>query len=201
MTLDSIRNSCDVSDICYPLGIVELHPVTAILSSIGYVDNNADKCIDGITDGPDSHNSQGDLCHTNHETAPWLALDYGDGARMFIEKVVIVNRKNCCYDRTKNVKIWLSDELPTSGSSMFTGGELLGTFAGPGGAGDQIEIESGPGWAEKYGRYVILQLNLAPGRGPINLKEVTAFGVEGDKIHLAHQPTFKNAQARGSFPQ
>ena len=189
------------SDICYSLGIVELHPVTAFLSSIGYVDNNADKCIDGITDGPDSHNSQGDLCHTNHETAPWLALDYGDGARMFIEKVVIVNRKNCCWDRTKNVKIWLSDELPTSGSSMFTGGELLGTFAGPGGAGEQIEIESGPGWAEKYGRYVILQLNLAPGRGPINLKEVTAFGVEGDKIHLAHQPTFKNAQARGSFPQ
>ena len=136
--------------------------------------------MDGITDGPDSHDSEGDLCVTNYEKAPWLALDYGDGAKIYVEKVVIVNRKNCCYDRTKNVTIWLSDELPSSGSSMFTGGELLGTFAGPGGAGEHIEIESGPDWAEKYGRFVILQLNLAPGSDVINLKEVTAFGVQGD---------------------
>ena len=161
------------------------------MSSIKYLHANADKCIDGITDGPDSIDSQGDLCHTRHEKAPWFALDYGDGVKVSVEKVVIVNRGGD-NSRTKNVEIRLSDELPTSGGSMFTGGELLGTFAGPGSAGQLIEIESGPGWAEKYGRYVILQLNLAPGSGPINLKEVTAFGgvqhsAEGDNIHSVHQ--------------
>ena len=149
---------------------VELRPVAASLSSI-YTDGitNADKCIDGITDGLD-------MCHTLHDAAPWLALDYGV-SRVSVARVVIVDRKSCgfkheCMGRTRNVEVRLSDELPTSATSMFSGGDLLGTFVGPA-FGQQVEIESGPGWAEKYGRYVIVQMDNG---GPLNLQEVTAFG-------------------------
>ena len=153
---------------------VDLRPVAASMSSIRLSGNGADKCIDGITDGPDS--TPGDMCHTLHDAAPWLALDYGV-SRVSVARVVIVDRKSCgskheCMGRTKNVEVRLSDELPTSATSMFSGGDLLGTFAGPA-FGQQVEIQSGPGWAEKYGRYVIVQMDNG---GPLNLKEVTAFG-------------------------
>ena len=56
---------------------------------------------------------------------------------------------------------------------MSTSGNLLGTFAGPA-WGQQIEIESGAGWAEKHGRYVVVQMD--NGDNPLNLNEVVAFG-------------------------
>ena len=113
-----------------------------------------------------------------HDPAPWLGLDYGDGVRVSVARVVIYDRKSCgasgeCMDRTKNVTIRLSDHLPASAMSMSTSGNLLGTFAGPA-WGEQIEIESGPGWAEKLGRYVVVQMD--NGDDPLNLNEVVAFG-------------------------
>ena len=95
---------------------------------------------------------------------------------MSVARVVIVDRRcgsqDTCLGRTRNVEVRLSDELPTSATSMFSGGDLLGTFAGPA-FGRQVEIDSGPGWAEKFGRYLIVQMDNG---GPLNLKEVTAFG-------------------------
>ena len=43
----------------------------------------------------------------NVNRAPWLALDYGEGAKVSVEKVVLLNRVDCCGDRTKNVEIRL----------------------------------------------------------------------------------------------
>ena len=144
------------------------------MSSTYHEGNGPDKCIDGITDGPDSH--PGDLCHTNNEQAPWLALDFGEDLRVSVDNVLLYNRvnRNDIAGRTRNVEIRLSEELPTSASSMFTGGSLLGTFAGPGTSGQMILIESGANWPTKYGRYVIVQMD--NGNDPLNLKEVTVFG-------------------------
>ena len=95
--------------------------------------------------------------------------------RVSVGKTVIVNRKWCCADRTKNIEVRLSNELPEDGKSMFTGGILLGKFAGPGKKGERIEIESEEGpWEQYIGRYLIVQMD--NGAQPINLKEVTAFG-------------------------
>ena len=152
------------------------------MSSIYDRGTGADKCIDGITDASSWHG----LCHTSvDDPAPWLALDYGV-SKVSVARVVIFDRTYCgaqneCMDRTRNVEIRLSNELPTSATSMFTGGYLLGTFAGPA-YGKQIEIESGPGWAEKYGRYVIVQMDNGP--DPLNLNEVTAFGGSTEGKHF-----------------
>ena len=137
------------------------------MSSMYDDNNNAGKCIDGITDGSN-------MCLTVNDMAPWLALDFGEGVRVSVEKVVLhnMNGDDNMAARTRNVEIKISDELPPTAESMFTGGDLLGTFAGPGTPGQQIEITSGPGWHTKLGRYIVVQMN--NGDDPLNLIEVTA---------------------------
>ena len=115
---------------------VELEPVTATQSST-FQDTHqfgAANCIDGevISDVGWS------ICHTNTDATPWLAIDYGTSVT--IHWVEIFNRQECCGDRTRNVDVRISDELPTSASQMFSGGTLLGHFAGPGTNGQHIVI-------------------------------------------------------------
>ena len=98
----------------------------------------ADNCIDGDTDtwhGPATNG----ICATNGgEATPWIAVDFG--TRVSVERVELFNRKGCCWDRTRNVDVRISDELPTSADQMFSGGSLLGHFAGPGTDGQHIII-------------------------------------------------------------
>ena len=122
---------------------VELEPVTATLSSTLGNDANfgAAKCIDGNTEGPDEGTSDGanaDFCHTNDEPMPWIALDYGTTVN--VQRVDIFNRRATRGERTRNIFVRISDEIPTSGSEIFSGGKLLGNFAGTASNGQQITI-------------------------------------------------------------
>ena len=84
----------------------------------------AEKCINGQIENPANFwDPNFSLCHTNTEKAPWLAIDYG--ANVTVEEVVLYNRKDCCNERTRNVEIWLADEIPTSGAEKFTTGSPL----------------------------------------------------------------------------
>merc|ERR1712203_6907 len=179
-----------------------LQPVTATQSSTraGF---SASKCIDGDTTGPDSgFDDRGDdMCHTNEEPAPWIALDFGE--TVLVNRVEIFNRVACCGDRTENVDVHVADELPTSGSELFSvkhvtpvsedtddhddseeddseendceedeeEGTLFGHFAGPATNGQHIIIS---GQREMFGRYVIVQMKNGE-NSPLNLKEVQAF--------------------------
>ena len=116
---------------------VELEPVTATLSSVFEDKFEAGYCIDGNT-APVSTLPHGGICHTNTEAAPWIAIDYG--TRVIVERVEIFNRDNGSGARTRNVDVRISDELPTSGDQMFSGGTLLGHFAGPATNGQHIII-------------------------------------------------------------
>ena len=145
-------------------------PAAATMSTT-YKHFSVKKCINGITTGSD-------LCHSKRERAPWLALDFGKGAKVSLEKVVLFNRREgCCWTRTKNVQIRLSNELPRSGRKIFSGGKLLGTFKGPATRGQQVEIQSAIGWENKFGRYLVIQMNFGKAPNYLNLKEVFAFGV------------------------
>ena len=93
----------------------------------------AEKCIDGII-SVDTHK----VCHTWGDPAPWLAIDYR--ISVTVQRVELFNRIGCCGERTRNVDVRISDELPTSGSQMFSGGTLFGHFAGPGTDGQHIII-------------------------------------------------------------
>ena len=124
----------------------------------------ATNCIDG--------DKTGDIvCTTNgQENAPWLALEFRDPVE--VTRVDIYNRIDDVHDwaaRTKNLEVRLTNELPASGDQMYTGGVLLGTFAGPGESGEIIKIED----PALTGRYVLIQMN---DRDCLNLLEVEAFG-------------------------
>ena len=71
------------------------------------------------------------MCHSKEpgEPSPWLAIDYG--VSVTVERVEIFTREDCCGHRIRNVNVRISNELPSSGSQMFSGGSLLGFFAGP----------------------------------------------------------------------
>ena len=129
-----------LSYIAFTGPVVELEPVTATLSSV-YVNGvyvyGAGNCIDGNT-APVSTLPEGGICHTNKDATPWIAIDYG--TRVIVERVEIFNRDGYYGDRTRNVDVRISDELPTSGSQMFSGGTLLGHFAGPATNGQHIII-------------------------------------------------------------
>ena len=109
-------------------------PVTATQSSTYENDAHqygAGNCIDGNTDWNTG------LCHTNGDGAPWIAIDYGTSVT--VERVEIFNRGKS-GQITRNVEVRISDKLPTSGSQMFSGGTLLGRFAGPASNGQHITI-------------------------------------------------------------
>ena len=98
---------------------------------------------------------------------------------MSVEEVVLYDREDCCIGRTRNVEIWLADKLPTSGEEKFSDGEMLATFPGVLHSQDHghgIEIHSRPGWENKFGRYLIVQINAEKGV-ILNLREVIAIGV------------------------
>ena len=88
--------------------------------------------VDHGTDGIRS------ICHTNDDATPWIALDFGR-SDVAVQRVELFNR-NSCGHRTQNVDIRISNKLPSSRSRMFSGGTLLGLYAGPATDGQHIVI-------------------------------------------------------------
>ena len=134
----------------------------------------AAKCIDGKrTADPSQHDPS--MCHSDccngQENAPWLALEFSGPVN--VTRVDIYNRVDnpTMAARFRNVEVRLTEELPTSDDQMYTGGELLGTFKGPGTVEQKVIKVDGN--APKIGRYVLIQMRH---RETLNLYEVEAFG-------------------------
>ena len=152
-------------------------PATALLSSTLSPSYGASNCIDGMFQVKPGRTP---MCFSEKESAPWLAFDFGKEARVSVEKVVLINRREgSWWKRTRNIQIRLSNGLPASGKEMFSGGEALGTFKGPATPWQIVEIDSGPGWEKKTGRYLIVQNNFGNPGDHLNLQEVYAVGISG----------------------
>ena len=100
------------------------------------------------------------VCNTR---APWVALQFFGPVN--VTRVDITSAAGI-----KNLEVRLTDELPTSGDQMFTGGQLLGTFEGPGTEEGQNIMVEGPA---RIGRYVLVQMKH---QDCLNLKQVEVFG-------------------------
>ena len=138
----------------------------------------AAKCIDGNrTADPSQHDPS--MCHSDCNTnTPWLALEFS--GPVSVSRVDIYNRvdNSITAARLKNVEVRLTEELPTSDDQMYTGGELLGTFKGPGTLEQKVIKVDGN--APKIGRYVLIQMN---SRDCLNLFEVEVFG-QGSSLKM-----------------
>ena len=133
----------------------------------------ASRCIDGVTTvGPQTGDLR-NLCHTlvNQDPAPWLLLKFQNTVE--VTRVEIYNRNDsnwqATYERTRNVEVRLIDELPTRGDTMYTGGQLLGTFKGPATQGQIISVNG----SAKTGRNVLIQMNH---QDVLHFHEVSVFG-------------------------
>ena len=158
----------------------------SMASSVRESNFGAANCIDGVTDGTDGSWADGwKFCGTDTDLCPWIAIDYGK--TVTVKRVEMFNRMHsCCGSRTQNVDVRISDELPASASQMFSGGTLLGHFAGPATHGQHITISGQtfklsllmnfPGQSEMSGRYVIVQMDNGIHQINLKVKEVIAFG-------------------------
>ena len=160
----------------------KLLPVAVLQSSLFHcksVKCGSFKCIDGLTND--------DLCHTNAEPAPWLALDFGEEAQVSVEKTVLLNRKDQFANRTRNIEVWLADAVPTNEDY----GHMLGTFEGPATSGQEIKIKSGRGWNKKRGRYLMIQINSGTEHKHfLHFREIVAFGI----THVPANGMFRGSQ-------
>ena len=104
--------------------------------------HDADKALDGDT------NSK---FVTQQETAPWIAIEYPSPTQ--VSKVEVVNAPGGDGQRTKDCEVRLVDDLTgIQGSAMFTGGTLLGSWAGPGVGGETFTITG-----SAAGKYLLFQ--------------------------------------------
>ena len=111
----------------------------------------ATACIDNKTSG--------DICRANgggNAPCPWLAIGFQD--KVQVSRVVIYNRDHATAQlgkRTKNLEVRVTNEKPTSTQELYTEGQLLGTFLGPGTNGEIIEVEG----SAAVGLYVLIQMD------------------------------------------
>ena len=132
-----------------------------------HADYHASNCIDGRHDGDST------MCHTKGgERAPWLALQFSTEVQ--VSSVTLYNRGACCGERTRNVKVQVSNELPSNGDVVFTRGQVLGFFEGPGSNGQRITIPISPSRNSLTGRYLIIQIDNT--QSVLNLEEVVVVG-------------------------
>ena len=107
-----------------------------------------DKALDGDTNTK---------AVTQEEPAPWIAIEYPGPTE--VSKVEIVNAPGTDGERTKDCEVRMVDDITgIQASAMFTGGTLLGSFAGPGSGGETITFNPpGRGVGVATGKYVLFQ--------------------------------------------
>ena len=90
------------------------------------------------------------------ETAPWIAIEYPSPTE--VSKVEIVNAPDTDGQRIKDCEVRMVDDITgIQASAMFTGGTLLGSWAGPGTGGETITINPPGRGVFATGKYVLLQ--------------------------------------------
>ena len=65
------------------------------------------------------------ICHTQHhvDKAPWVALHFAASTT-----VTVIELVNSQWDRVGTVEVRVTNSLPTDASTMFSGGELFGSY-------------------------------------------------------------------------
>jgi len=185
MTGTIVINLAEIEVFGVPTSNIEINPVAVEMSSVwtgnhqGMTSLPGRLCID---------NNRETICHTRAgETWPWVAVEIPPSR---VQQVIIVNRPDCCGDRTNNVKVWVGDSLPTTTDAEYSQGRLLGEFNRPGSNGQVIPFQNSEGLE---GKYVIVQMT---GTIVINLAEIEVFGVPTSNIGgCQHRRVRKNVNS------
>jgi hypothetical protein len=168
-----VRCVGDIKDLNPDAAPVELVNVavgkTATQSSTDYK-SPASNAVNDVTHGKYAANgaATNDITHTTaSQKNPWWQVDLG--AVYDIRKIVVWNRRDCCWERLKNFHIMVSESPITDNSTsanQFSNGPHAFTQADHA----SMTIEG-----NKKGRYVRLFIN---GNGPLSLAELQVFAVK-----------------------
>ena len=140
---------------------------TAHASSVYHSIMDVTRSIDG---NPDTR------FHTGSENKPWLQVELND-VRV-VHHIAIINRKDCCGYRTKNMQVrvgftYFSRDTKTLN---MTDDEICATYIGPGKNGEKIIIDCKNPMG---GKYVSVQL-MQEGNAIMNFNEIMIYGITGN---------------------
>ena len=112
---------------------------------------------------------------SEEEDAPWVAIEFPDPVEVGKVELVAVDQEQAVELKNCEVRL-LDDIVGILGSAMYTGGTLLGSWAGPASNGETITINP-PGKNHfAIGKYVLIQC--ATEGAKLRLAEVRVFGGE-----------------------
>ena len=112
---------------------------------------------------------------SEEEDAPWVAIEFPDPVEVGKVELVAVDQEQAVELKNCEVRL-LDDIVGILGSAMYTGGTLLGSWAGPASNGETITINP-PGKNHfAVGKYVLVQC--ATEGAKLRLAEVRVFGGE-----------------------
>lgn len=138
--------------------------------------SGAGKAVDGNTDGKFKFNRQNSVTHTQDENSAWWEVDLGD--IYTLEKIVIWNREDCCWERLQNFVV-LTSTVP------FKKNRRNITF------GDGLLVKNSDAWdrnkknytinvnetqQSNRARYIRISLVQKMKKRPLSLTEVQVFG-------------------------
>ena len=123
-------------------------------------------CFDGILDN---------FCHTSDEGEPnpWLSIKLP--LSVWIERVRVYNREDCCGDRFRQAVAIVGSISPEANQQIFNNGTQLGEMF-PGGLADGATHDF-EGDIPLYGNVVTIQLRVTE---IINLREVNVVYATSD---------------------
>ncbi|XP_071172918.1 uncharacterized protein [Mytilus edulis] len=127
----------------------------------------ASKAVDGV---------ENTFTHTKHQNNPYWSVDLGK--TVSVKQINIINRKNCCGNRLRNIAVTVGQNLHKM--------EHCSNFKGPGKNGQFIVLTCK---TPISGRYVKI---LRSGKGYLSLAEVQVIGHTGKKVKTA-KPKGKKA--------
>ena len=93
--------------------------------------------------------------HSKIENYPWLQIELS--APTEVSNVKIINRKDCCYDRFKNVEIraGMNDVSAGTSNQLLAINTVCATFEGPPSTNEDINLRCG---APILAKFITIQL-------------------------------------------
>ena len=141
----------------------------AFSSSIHHNTYDATNAIDGNLEN---------FFHSNDNEKnknPWLQVELKEIC--VIHSIIVFNRKNCCGERTKNMRVGVGFTKFVKGMETLDlrKNEVCATYEGPGKNGEEISIHCK---APMRGQYVSVQL-MQTSNAILNLGEIEIYGQPG----------------------
>ena len=121
--------------------------------------------------GPQRAISEAQFYHSKSDDSyPWLQFEFPYPYK--VSSLKIINRRNCCGERLRNLEIRAGYEAVQSDfRGQISTNEIVGTFEGPGQDGEEINI-----YTDTWAKYLTFQI--LGGKETLQIEEVTIFATD-----------------------